>query len=102
MVNELLSSTMKEFRGARAVIITGYPRNKKQVEFLHSTVGGITKVFVVDCEESTLKENLAQESRTSDREDNGVDTIENRMAYFKDYTLPVIGHYDDQGQLFIV
>ena len=46
-------------------------------------------------------ENLAQESRTSERSDNGPETIEARMDYFKTHTLPVIGHYDDQGQLFV-
>lgn len=65
-------------------------------------VGGINQAFVVDCEESTLLENLAEQSRSSDRTDNGPDTIEPRMENFKRQTLPVIGHYDDNGELYVV
>ena len=59
-------------------------------------------VFVLDSEESTLRESLNQRKRSSGRKDDTVDAIESRLAFFRENTLPVIKHYDDEGRLVIV
>ena len=65
-------------------------------------MGRVDLVFVLDSEESTLRESLNQRKRSSGRKDDTADAIESRLAFFRENTLPVIKHYDDEGRLVIV
>ena len=43
-----------------------------------------------------------QATSPGERDDYSTEAINNRLHYFKYNTLPVIGHYDDEGKLYVV
>ena len=59
-------------------------------------------MLVLDAEESTLKKNLLLRTKSSGRIDDRNDAIEARLVFFRENTLAVIKHYDDEGRLVIV
>ena len=65
-------------------------------------IGRVDLVLVLDAEESTLKKNLLLRTKSSGRIDDRNDAIEARLAFFRENTLAVIKHYDDEGRLVIV
>ena len=59
-------------------------------------------VFVLDCEESYLQQRLLQRGQQTERLDDNMKAIANRIIFFKEKTLPVIKHFDDVDKVVIV
>jgi hypothetical protein len=62
----------------------------------------VDAVFLLDCEEETLSEQLLKRAKDDKRIHDNVNTVAKRINAFKEKTLPVLKHYDDQEKLFIV
>ena len=66
-------------------------------------VGGVTKVVLIDCDESSMQKTLQDRAAsTPDRSDDNPAAISARLHYYKYNTLPVVAHYDDMDKLYIV
>ncbi|KAK2184381.1 hypothetical protein NP493_268g03045 [Ridgeia piscesae] len=102
VVLDLLKQNLEKCGSAAGVLIEGFPRTADQAQQYNDLVGRVDLVFVLDSEESTLRESLNQRKRSSGRKDDTVDAIESRLAFFRENTLPVIKHYDDEGRLVII
>lgn len=81
-------STLVQNSGAKAIVLEGFPKNKAQVEEFNSTVGGMSLVIVVDCDEAHARANAGDKA-------GDIDT-------YKANTLPVLGHFEDFGKLLYV
>ncbi len=57
---------------------------------------------VLDCEEHIMRKNLEAQGRRDGRFDDAPDAINNRIHNYKYNTIPICGHYDDQGKLIVV
>lgn len=102
VVLDLLKQNLEKCGSAAGVLIEGFPRTAEQTQQYNDLVGRVDLVFLLDSEETTLRESLNQRKKLSGRKDDTADAIESRLAFFRENTLPVIKHYDDEGRLVII
>nr|KAG5689880.1 hypothetical protein BaRGS_002391 [Batillaria attramentaria] len=102
VVQSLLIVSMKKSPKAQGFIIQGFPRDMEQAKEYDKLVGRVDAVFLLDCEEETLSQQLLERGKDTGRVDNNVNTIAKRIQAYKDKTLPVLKHYDDMEKLFIL
>ena len=57
---------------------------------------------MLDCEEYYMQRRLLDRGKATQRIDDNLNAIQNRISFFKNNTLPVFKHYDDQGKLVVV
>lgn len=65
-------------------------------------VGRVDAAIVIDCGEKRLRQKMLQRSPRGSRPDDNTLAIENRLAVFRNETLPVVKHFDDHSLLTIV
>ncbi len=65
-------------------------------------MGRVDLAFILDCEELYLQERLLRRGKETGRVDDNINAIATRIAFFKQNTLPVVKHFDDQGKLVVV
>ncbi|XP_064649124.1 adenylate kinase isoenzyme 5-like isoform X2 [Lineus longissimus] len=99
---DLLLSSIRQHADAKAILLEGFPRDGKQVDEINRHVGGISLAVLIDCEEYYLKLRLINRQRESDRIDDNLNAIASRITFFKNCTLPVVKHYDEDGKLVII
>ncbi|XP_076455411.1 adenylate kinase isoenzyme 5-like [Babylonia areolata] len=102
VVETVLLTKIKSSPRAEGFIIQGFPRDMDQVTNFDSLVGRLDAVFLVDCEEEAMSQQLLARAKASGRLDNNVNTIARRLQAFRDKTLPVLKHYDDKGKLVVL
>lgn len=59
-------------------------------------------MLMLDCEEYYMQRRLLDRGKATQRIDDNLNAIQNRISFFKNNTLPVFKHYDDQGKLVVV
>lgn len=67
-----------------------------------SQIGGLNFMLMLDCEEYYMQRRLLDRGKATQRIDDNLNAIQNRISFFKNNTLPVFKHYDDQGKLVVV
>lgn len=65
-------------------------------------IGGLNFMLMLDCEEYYMQRRLLDRGKATQRIDDNLNAIQNRISFFKNNTLPVFKHYDDQGKLVVV
>ncbi|XP_062593112.1 adenylate kinase isoenzyme 5-like [Saccostrea cucullata] len=99
---DLIVEHLKKHPKAGAYLLEGYPRDKEQVEEFNKHIGGVNFVLLLDCEEYYMQKRLLDRGKATDRIDDNINAIQNRISFFKNNTLPVFKHYDDQGKLVVL
>ncbi|KAK2151184.1 hypothetical protein LSH36_373g02088 [Paralvinella palmiformis] len=99
---DLLKTALMKHKNAKGIILEGFPRTLEQLTQLESVLGDVDLVFVLDCEEAYLQQRLLQRGHHTGRVDDNMKAIANRIIFFKEHTLPVIKHFDDQGKVVII
>ena len=59
-------------------------------------------MLLLDCEEYYLQQRLIDRGKASERVDDNLTAIQNRITFFKNNTLPVYKYLDDLGKLVVV
>ncbi|ESO98838.1 hypothetical protein LOTGIDRAFT_113866 [Lottia gigantea] len=102
MTIDLLLNAMKEHKDAQGFIIEGFPRDVLQLEEYFTHIGGLGFAIVLDCEEYYLQKRLVERGEQTERIDDNLTAISNRLNFFKQNTLPVLRYIDDEGKLVVV
>ncbi|XP_046330687.2 uncharacterized protein LOC124114162 [Haliotis rufescens] len=101
LCHELFLQSLQKNTNAKGFLISGYPRNEKQVDDFEKSVGRVDLVMLIDSEETFLSKRLLQHSATNNRSDTNIHAVQKRLLLFKEQTLPAIKYYDDQGKVII-
>ncbi|CAC5417371.1 adk [Mytilus coruscus] len=99
---ELLIEQIKKNKDAAAFIVEGYPRDKLQMEEFNKHIGGLNFAILLDCEEYYMQKRLLERGNASGRIDDNLNAIQSRLTFFKNNTLPILKHLDDQGKLVAI
>ncbi|CAG2215723.1 AK [Mytilus edulis] len=99
---ELLIEQIKKNKDAAAFIVEGYPRDKLQLEEFNKHIGGLNFAILLDCEEYYMQKRLLDRGNASGRIDDNLNAIQSRLTFFKNNTLPILKHLDDQGKLVAI
>ncbi|KAK6195177.1 hypothetical protein SNE40_000655 [Patella caerulea] len=102
MAIDLLKDSMNENKDAKVFIVEGYPRDKKQLEEFFQHIGGLGFAIVLDCEEYYLQKRLVERGEQTERIDDNLSAISNRLTFFKNNTLPVLKYFDEDGKLVVI
>jgi len=100
----MVDAKINETTDSNGFIFDGFPRTVAQAQALdqlleekNSPISGMVCLEVPDGE---LKNRIKERSKTSGRvDDQDEDKIDNRIAVYKQETLPVANHYQQQGKL---
>lgn len=65
-------------------------------------IGGLNFAILLDCEEFYMQSRLVDRQKQTNRDDDNLMAVANRMTYFKNNTLPILKLYDDSGKLVVV
>ncbi|XP_021354678.1 adenylate kinase isoenzyme 5-like isoform X3 [Mizuhopecten yessoensis] len=96
---DLLKDNLAKHKDASAIILEGYPRDKTQVEEFNKYIGGLNFVLLIDSEEYYMQKRLVDRGKETERIDDNLSAISSRINFFRNKTLPVLKHYDDNGKL---
>jgi len=87
-------------------IFDGFPRTVKQAEALDNLLSSrdleITMMINLDVEKQELIERLLKRSELEGREDDNLETIQNRIQVYENQTSPVIEYYKKQNKAHAV
>uniref|UniRef100_A0A1I7SMG9 Bm3343 n=2 Tax=Bursaphelenchus xylophilus TaxID=6326 RepID=A0A1I7SMG9_BURXY len=105
---EILYSTVHEM-GNRSwgYVIEGYPRTLAQAEDIESQLGRLDVAILLDCTEQFCKDNInkrfeeAKETGNA-RLDDDEQSLKQKLALFKQNTLPMLKHLDEKKKLRVV
>lgn len=81
-------------------LIDGFPRNVAQGIAFEDQVSPCQALLFFDCPEDILVDRILKRSQTSGRDDDNLDAIRKRLVTYRNETLPVIDHYEEQGKVF--
>lgn len=103
--------------GRGRFLIDGFPRKMDQAELFDDTVS-LSQILMAlshshkiclstvtlfyDTTEDVLKSRLLGRAKTSDREDDNIESILKRFRTYKEETMPVIEHYQSQNKVIKV
>ena len=96
---DLLKEAMKD-SSCDYFLIDGFPRNVQQGIAFEEQVYPCAALLFFDCPEDVLVNRLLKRSQTSGRDDDNLDSIRKRLVTYRNETLPVIDHYENQGKVF--
>ncbi|CAD5229374.1 unnamed protein product [Bursaphelenchus okinawaensis] len=105
---EILYSTVHEM-GNRSwgYVIEGYPRTLAQAEDIESQLGRLDVALLIDCTEQFCKDTIRK--RLEDAKENGnsrpddeEQALKQKLALFKQNTLPMLKHLDEKKKLQVV
>ncbi|XP_060070278.1 adenylate kinase isoenzyme 5-like isoform X2 [Ylistrum balloti] len=99
---DLLKTNLAKHKDASAIILEGYPRDKSQVEEFNKYIGGLNFVLLVDCDEYYMQKRLVDRGKEKDRIDDNLNAISSRICFFRNNTLPILKHFDDNGKLVVL
>lgn len=78
------------------IILTGFPRNVQQCEYLESQITKLSQVVVFDCADDVIKDRLAARGRWDDLE---VENVNRRLDTFHDVTSQILAVFEASNQL---
>jgi adenylate kinase len=107
LVIDMVDEKIKNTPDAEGFIFDGFPRTVAQAEALDKLLTDkdtpISGMIALEVEDEELKKRIRKRAETSGRVDDQDEAkIENRIRVYKQETLPVAGHYQQQGKLHTV
>jgi adenylate kinase len=100
LIVRVIESRLKEPDTQRGVLLDGFPRTVPQAraldEMLRRSGRKVDLVLFLDVPEDKLIERLLGRAKTEGREDDNLETIQNRIEIYHRDTEPVLDHYRDQ------
>jgi UMP-CMP kinase len=98
---DLLKDAMNESANkCHYFLIDGFPRNVSQGIAFEEQVSPCAALLFFDCPEDILVNRLLKRSQTSGRDDDNLDSIRKRLVTYRNETLPVFEHYENQGKVY--
>jgi len=103
VVIKMVEDKIRSENDTNGFIFDGFPRTVAQAEALDEMLARyntpITVMLALDVSEGELKKRIRLRGKTSGRaDDQDDDKINNRIAVYREQTLPVAAHYDAQGK----
>ena len=100
---KMLKAKVLENPKAKGFIFDGFPRTKKQATALNRLLKGmdaeVTKLIMLDVPDDELVRRLKERGKTSGRaDDKSKKIILNRLATYKEETIPVFDYYMKKGK----
>lgn len=99
---DLIRERLSQSDAQKGWILDGFPRNLPQAHFLNDLLAEIDQtcdcVLNLQVSEELLVERLLQRGRKDDTEE----TIRHRLEVYHQQTEPLIGYYQEQGNLYVV
>ena len=101
-INELMVDVLSEYiSNDIPFILEGYPRSKKQAEFMDSMIKIDKVIYLNVTHEEKLVERLIERGKTSGRkDDSSVEIIKLRLDQYRTITYPVVEHYRASGSMY--
>ncbi|RKP03797.1 hypothetical protein CXG81DRAFT_8195, partial [Caulochytrium protostelioides] len=102
---DLLQEAMKAIRShrrARGFLLDGFPRTAAQAARLDVEIGQCKRVLVFDVPDDIIVQRLLKRGETSGRADDNLESIKKRLVTFREVSLPVIQHYQQQGRVEVI
>ncbi len=103
MIREFFINTMK-YEDAKGILYDGYPRTIFQAENLDEVLKSrnreISLVLSLEVKEDELYKRILHRAEKSNRNDDTIEVIKNRLAIFHKQTVPLLNYYDKQKKLF--
>ena len=100
LIVRVIESRLREPDTQRGVLLDGFPRTVPQAraldEMLRRSGRKVDLVLFLDVPEDKLIERLLGRAQTEGREDDNLETIQNRIEIYHRDTEPVLDHYRDQ------
>jgi adenylate kinase len=100
LIVRVIESRLKDADTQRGVLLDGFPRTVPQAkaldEMLRRSGRKVDLVLFLDVPEDKLIERLLGRAKTEGREDDNLETIQNRIEIYHRDTEPVLDHYRDQ------
>jgi adenylate kinase len=100
LIVRVIEARLREADAAAGVLLDGFPRTVPQAraldEMLRRSGRKVDLVLFLDVPEDKLIERLLGRALTEGREDDNLETIQNRIEIYHRDTEPVLDHYRDQ------
>jgi adenylate kinase len=105
VVIRMVEERIDEVPGTHGFIFDGFPRTVTQAEALDRMLQKrgtpISGMIALEVEDDELRNRIRLRGLTSGRtDDQDEEKINNRIRVYKEETLPVMGHYQNQGKFF--
>jgi adenylate kinase len=97
LIEEIVKEFIKNNKNARGIIFDGFPRTLHQAEMLDKELANnnmkIDLVIKLDIPEATIKNRLKYRAMKEGRADDNDETINNRLQFYYNHTLPILDYY---------
>jgi len=97
LIEEIVKEFIKNNKNARGIIFDGFPRTLHQAEMLDKELANnnmkIDLVIKLDIPEATIKNRLKYRAMKEGRADDNDETINNRLQFYYNHTLPILNYY---------
>ena len=97
LIEEIVKEFIKNNKNARGIIFDGFPRTLHQAEMLDKELANnnmkIDLVIKLDIPEATIKNRLQYRALKEGRADDNDETINNRLQFYYNHTLPIFDYY---------
>jgi len=97
LIEEIVKEFIKNNKNARGIIFDGFPRTLHQAEMLDKELANnnmkIDLVIKLDIPEATIKNRLQYRALKEGRADDNDETINNRLQFYYNHTLPILNYY---------
>ncbi|HOU82680.1 MAG TPA: adenylate kinase [Bacteroidales bacterium] len=97
LIEEIVKEFIKNNKNARGIIFDGFPRTLHQAEMLDKELANnnmkIDLVIKLDIPEATIKNRLQYRALKEGRADDNDETINNRLQFYYNHTLPILDYY---------
>lgn len=101
LIVRVIESRLAEPDAIRGVLLDGFPRTVPQAEALDRMLqrrgARVDLVLCLDVPEPVLVQRLLGRARQENREDDNLETIQNRLDVYRRDTAPVLDHYRNAG-----
>lgn len=97
---------VQEDTKSNGFLLDGFPRTVEQADALGRILGDsgmkLDKVVLFFADETELKKRMLERAKLEGRTDDNPDTIQNRLAVYKEKTQPLVDYYTREGLLVTV
>ena len=98
---EIIKKTIQDNADARGLIFDGFPRTIKQAEdfdkLLEEIGSEIARVIRLKVSDDEIINRLMIRAQQEGRKDDNIDVIANRLAVYREKTLPMLEYYNRKG-----
>jgi len=103
ITREIFVTAMNQKLASKGMLFDGFPRTLFQADYLDNLLlkkkSGISLVIQMDVDEEELYHRILNRSKDSNRSDDKLETIHQRIKIYYKKTHPLIAYYQNQGKL---